>query len=50
MHMQQLMKLALMEDRSVALDRDPDAKNISGPDLYKLIERPAWEAGAGESL
>lgn len=50
MHGRQLMKLVLMEARSVASHRDPDTKNISRPDLYKLNERPAWEAGAGESL
>lgn len=39
MHTRQLMKLAVMEARSVARDRDPDAKNISWPDLYKLNEK-----------
>lgn len=46
MHMSQLMKLALMEARAVAPDRDPDAKNISWCALCKLktnIGGSGWE-------
>lgn len=47
MYMPWLMKLAVMEARAVAPDRDPDAKNISWCVLCKLNKRVALEAVAG---